>query len=441
MPIRPFVHVRRAALTVTKLSTPFLILAFGLGCPEIAQVLEDACPEGQILTAELTCVPNATSYEGFGLGDASPATLGDGYANINPADFGVTTLRPWIDWRAAGYVTPVKDQGPVGTCVTFAASAALESALMIQTGVGAPDLSEQYLVDCTDAKLTGYDILLMADDLLAVGIVNEGDAPYSQTENNACPHPPASTKPVQAWYGAGDQMIKAMLHLGPVVSRMVIYSDISSYSGGVYRHDPNAYVVGGHAVTIVGYNDAEGAWLVKNSWGTGFGESGYFRVAYGDSELAAYGILFEAAGGDLRRGPELLQDCESFSWFQDLDGDGFGDPNVGSCTQQTNFVNNRDDCYDLNADAHPGQELYYSGTRGDGSYDFDCDGTITLWWTQTWSCTSDWPDVYWDNGWDGTVPGCGGSGTFYDGCDYSEAFFTFDINGPESSYEELQYCR
>jgi C1A family cysteine protease len=70
-----------------------------------------------------------------------------------------------------------------------------------------------------------------------------------------------------------------------------VYNDFFSYSGGVYKKANNT-VAGGHCVCIIGYNDAQQCWIAKNSWGTGWGESGYFRIGYGecgiDSEM--YGV-------------------------------------------------------------------------------------------------------------------------------------------------------
>ena len=62
---------------------------------------------------------------------------------------------------------------------------------------------------------------------------------------------------------------------------MTVYKDFTHYKSGIYKHvDGNK--LGGHAVTIVGYNDAEKYWLVRNSWGTHWGENGYFKIAYGE---------------------------------------------------------------------------------------------------------------------------------------------------------------
>jgi hypothetical protein len=298
-------HVLEAPMS----ARPLLFLFALTGCDELAEALANACPEGQVLTFEGACVPNALSMDGFFMGDASPGALGDGYANFNPAQHGVVELLPRVDWRELGeaYVTPVKDQGQVGTCVTFATNAAVESAMVIQGDTSPLDLSEQFLVDCTPASINGYSILSMADDLVATGTVDEAAAPYTQTEDDSCRHPAPTYFPLEAYYGAGDDMLKAMLHFGPVVTRFDVMSDFFAYSGGVYRAAEGAYRVGGHAVTLVGYDDADGAWIVKNSWGSSWGEGGFFRMAYGESNLS-YGVLYQMEDEGFDRGVALVSD-------------------------------------------------------------------------------------------------------------------------------------
>jgi C1A family cysteine protease len=88
-----------------------------------------------------------------------------------------------------------------------------------------------------------------------------------------------------------NSAIKAAIDKGnPVDTGMYVYDDFFNYSGGVYKHVSGSYA-GGHAVVICGYDDGKGAWYVKNSWGTGWGESGYFWIAYSDCNIpwmAAY---------------------------------------------------------------------------------------------------------------------------------------------------------
>lgn len=73
--------------------------------------------------------------------------------------------------------------------------------------------------------------------------------------------------------------IKNALNNSPVYASMEVYSDFQNYSNGIYQHSYGRFL-GYHAVVIVGYNDIEEYWICKNSWGAGWGEDGYFRIAY-----------------------------------------------------------------------------------------------------------------------------------------------------------------
>jgi len=106
--------------------------------------------------------------------------------------------------------------------------------------------------------------------------------------------------------------------------------------------------------------------------------------------------------------------------YEDQDGDGYGgDPvqviSCGGCPDP--FVSNNNDCYDQNALANPDQTSYFQSDRGDGSYDYDCDTNEEQRYTATASDTCDGtPGVgtcgYTQSGWQNSVPGCGGSGTW-----------------------------
>lgn len=83
-----------------------------------------------------------------------------------------------------------------------------------------------------------------------------------------------------AWVENTVDNLKAALQEGPITACFSVYDDFYSYAGGVYDH-----VWGGtsaaRAVALVGYDDADEAWLCKNSWGPEWGEQGFFRVRYG----------------------------------------------------------------------------------------------------------------------------------------------------------------
>ena len=118
-------------------------------------------------------------------------------------------------------------------------------------------------------------------------------------------------------------------------------------------------------------------------------------------------------------------DC--IEYFRDLDGDGYGDIDFSRCLCDPDAANHHDvtdstDCYDSNASAKPGQTSYFTSARGDGSYDYNCDGTESKRYTtqEGYSCSCDW--LVWctcsgsTDGWSGGVPTCGVSGTWVSNC-------------------------
>ena len=86
---------------------------------------------------------------------------------------------------------------------------------------------------------------------------------------------------------------KWLADTGPLVGCMAVYRDFFNYTGGVYHH-VSGDLAGYHAIGVVGYSEAEQCWICKNSWGTGWGEAGWFKMGYGecdmDTKFAMYGI-------------------------------------------------------------------------------------------------------------------------------------------------------
>ena len=85
----------------------------------------------------------------------------------------------------------------------------------------------------------------------------------------------------------------------PLVAAFTVYSDFFSYSDGVYVHTTGG-IEGGHCICVLGYSDSLGAWLCQNSWGPGWGMSGYFWIGYGqcgiDSTMYAMDDITAATG-------------------------------------------------------------------------------------------------------------------------------------------------
>lgn len=230
-----------------------------------------------------------------------------------------------FDWRNVtyhpsvpngNYVSKVRNQGGCGSCVLFATTAGLETKIAIQykTPNAEYDLSEQVAISCaaTQTPIAGWDLCgqgyWVEDAMLNLtkqGLPPEANYPYKASNGKCAEAAPLwekrayKIKQYQSIYtdnlsqAEGVQQLKQGLYLyGPLVTRFNVYSDFFSYAGGVYKQAMGS-PVGGHAVTIVGWSDPEQAFIVKNSWGEGWGESGYFKIGY--SELKSRAAFAQSA--------------------------------------------------------------------------------------------------------------------------------------------------
>ncbi len=193
-------------------------------------------------------------------------------------------FRGYKDLRSSGIITSVKNQGSCGSCWAFAMVACVEAI-----HGGNMDLSEQHLVSCckSSSGCNGGYIGSTGQWIRSNGVVQERAYPYQgktgSCDSNKTKGAKVFVRGVQNLYS--DSSIKSMINRGvPVDTGMKVYSDFMHYKGGVYRHTSGSYK-GGHAVAIVGYDDNNGCWIIKNSWGTGWGERGYVRMAYGECSV------------------------------------------------------------------------------------------------------------------------------------------------------------
>lgn len=211
-----------------------------------------------------------------------------------------------LDWRNNGgnFVTPVKHQGSCGSCVAFGTIASVESQIKILRGATyAIDLSEAHLFYC-HARSEGRTCAngWWPDKAMSVfqskGVTEEAYYPYTSGDQNC-------TGRLAGWDSRltkitgyskinGINAIKEYVATkGPVEACYTVYRDFYNYRTGIYRH-VSGESLGGHCVCIVGYDTAGGYWICKNSWGTGFGESGYFKIAFGQCGIE--GQVYGATG-------------------------------------------------------------------------------------------------------------------------------------------------
>ena len=229
---------------------------------------------------------------------------------------------PSYDAMALGYVTPIKNQGSCGSCWVFAATADFESDVAIGES-SLLDFAEQEVGDCNIwSSVGGYSFcnggnaLMTTNYFTKSGSADETCSPYAATPQTClnCP----LQKNVDNWRmitdGNGEYQINAIknaiLNYGPVYST-IFASDqgFGAYTGGVYEYWGSDYV--NHAIEIIGWDDSllhshgTGAWMIKNSWGTGWGAFGPYPgcawVAYGSANIGDWtsGIAGYKDPGDM----------------------------------------------------------------------------------------------------------------------------------------------
>lgn len=202
-------------------------------------------------------------------------------------------LAPSVDWRTKGAVTAVKNQGQCGSCWSFSTTGNIEGQWFL-AGNTLTSLSEQELVSC-DTNDDGCNGGLMDNAFQWLisnnqgQIVTEASYPYVSGEGNV---PACSLSGKQ--FGAQISSYQDIAHdeatmatklgtNGPIAIA-VDATSWQTYTGGILSNCESNQL--DHGVLLVGF-ESSGAtpyWIIKNSWGASWGESGYIRVAYGTNQ-------------------------------------------------------------------------------------------------------------------------------------------------------------
>lgn len=192
--------------------------------------------------------------------------------------------------------SPIYDQGQLGSCTGNATAGAIQFARRLE---GLPDLVPSRLflyfngraLEGTTKIDAGAEIRDVVKGAIKPGVCPETEWPYDISQFATQPPPLAYSDATQDHvirYSVVHQSMTGMktcLALGfPFIFGFTVYSSFESdevaSTGIVPMPGQNEQVIGGHAVMAVGYDDVTQTMIVRNSWGTYWGDKGYFHMPY-----------------------------------------------------------------------------------------------------------------------------------------------------------------
>jgi C1A family cysteine protease len=193
-----------------------------------------------------------------------------------------------------GYYTSIKNQGNCGSCWAFGIVGSFEGAYYKKTG-SAPNWSEQYVLDCNTQgySCSGGWFSAMNMNCSPYGARTESCYPYvayKKTCSSSCSYVARATSWAYVGSSSGvpstDAIKQKIYDKGLVAAACTADSYFQAYTGGCYSRNNTGSV--NHAICLVGWDNSKcttGAWRLKNSWGTGWGESGLMWIKYGVSKI------------------------------------------------------------------------------------------------------------------------------------------------------------
>ena len=211
----------------------------------------------------------------------------------------------WRDRDGVNFVSPIRNQEQCGSCYAFGSMAMMESRLRILTNNTLQVvLSTQDVVSCSEYSQGcegGFPYLIAGKYAQDFGVVEESCFPYTGKDSACIPEKGCHRYYGTAYYYIGGfygacnepEMRLELVTNGPIAVSFEVLSDFMNYKGGIYVHTGlldkfNPWEITNHVVLIVGYGVEKDVpfWIVKNSWGEDWGESGYFRILRGVDEVS-----------------------------------------------------------------------------------------------------------------------------------------------------------
>ncbi|MFH1424079.1 MAG: C1 family peptidase [archaeon] len=243
-----------------------------------------------------------------------------------------TGIPAGFDWRnksGHSYIGPIKDQGSCGSCYAFSSAASAEGVYNWANGLydgSASNFSESFIIWCL-ARIPAYSAHFYGCDgadydymelqaLVTNGTTNNSNFPYTESDPGSCTHWGDSVVKFNTWgripCSDVDSIKAAIMTYGVIDAAVYVDSNFQAYTGGIYNDSltscsssPCYYTSTNHAIALVGwgYNDTYGDyWILRNSWGSDWGESGYMRIAANAARVAceatylSYAPLWNSSG-------------------------------------------------------------------------------------------------------------------------------------------------
>lgn len=223
----------------------------------------------------------------------------------------------WRNFKGHSYIGKIRNQGGCGSCYSFGASAAAESAYNIVEGLyddRCADFSESFIIWClgrlpdysnhfSGCGGADYDYFEL-EALTKHGIISEEQFKYSETDPGKCDYMQTPAIKFDSWFrvfcGDIEAIKRAIIGFGVVDAAVFATSAFMAYDSGIYEDtlitcetQPGKacyYTPTNHAVALVGWGYDEdtglGYWILRNSWGEDWGEKGYMRISYNAARVS-----------------------------------------------------------------------------------------------------------------------------------------------------------
>lgn len=222
---------------------------------------------------------------------------------LKPASSPGSVSQRKVDWRDRWgwpWITAARNQNPCNTCWAFAATGLVESMTRIEHAVWAPRSEGDVLTSANAICANSGHFKLALDAIEQRGAADRDCVPWDPSSGTIV-IPPATvdrsgrTVTIGDWQNIGpvDEQKDWLENVGPLVTAFYVWNDFFAHGPGVYHKTPTLTPVvdeaGWHALLVVGFDDAQQAWIVKNSWGAAlWGVNGFGLIGYGECEIDTF---------------------------------------------------------------------------------------------------------------------------------------------------------